>query len=217
MITFQQVSKRYANGHLALDEVSFQIAVGEFVFLTGHSGAGKSTLLKLIAALELPTQGHIMVNKQAFHQMKKRHVPFLRRQVGIILQNPELLMERPVFDNVALPLVIAGHSFHDIRGRVRAVLNKLSLRNKENCYPIELSTGEQQRVAIARAIIHKPPLLIADEPTGNLDPNLARETIELFQQFNQLGMTILIASHDLALINSLQHKVFTLAEGKLQC
>jgi cell division transport system ATP-binding protein len=215
MITFQQVSKRYSNGTLALDNVSFKIAPGEFVFLTGHSGAGKSTLLKLVAAIQTTDQGQISVANQHLHRIAPRRIPYLRRQIGMIMQNPELLMDRPVFDNVALPLMIAGHTYHEVQNRVRAVLAKVSLPNKERCYPDELSSGEQQRVAIARAIVNKPPILLADEPTGNLDPDLARETMHLFEQFNQLGMTVLIASHDLALINKLKHRVLTLAEGKL--
>lgn len=215
MITFQNVSKRYPNGFLALNNVNFRLEQGEFAFLTGHSGAGKSTLLKLIAALETTPQGLITVGKQSINQIKIRQIPYLRRQIGIILQNPQLLMDRPVFDNVALPLVVAGHSFSTIRSRVRAVLSKISLQRKEKCYPFELSTGEQQRVAIARAIINKPSILLADEPTGNLDPQLAAEMMNLFEQFNQLGMTVLIASHDLALINQLKHRRLTLTEGKL--
>lgn len=217
MITFQHVRKRYPNGFLALDNVSFHLASGEFAFLTGHSGAGKSTLLKLIAALEPLSHGNITVGKHLFHRLRQRHIPYLRRQIGIIMQTPELLLDRPVFDNVALPLVVAGYSYAETCSRVRAVLAKVNLHNKEKCYPFELSTGEQQRIAIARAIINKPALLLADEPTGNLDPDLAAEMMHLFEQFNRLGMTILIASHDIALINQLKHRVLTLAEGKLQC
>lgn len=218
MIKFQHVSKRYPNGYLALDNVSFNLATGEFAFLTGHSGAGKSTLLKLIAAIENPTQGHIAVGKYHLNSHRiKRQIPFLRRNIGIIMQTPELLMDRPIFDNIGLPLIIAGLSYSEIRSRVRAVLAKVSLHNKEKCFPFELSTGEQQRVAIARAIINKPTLLLADEPTGNLDPELANEMMHLFEQFNRLGMTILIASHDLALINKLKHRMLTLVEGKLSC
>lgn len=217
MITFQNVQKRYPNGYLALDNVSFNLAHGEFAFLTGHSGAGKSTLLKLIAGIETTFQGHIQVGTHHLNRLRTRHVPYLRRQIGIILQSPELLPDRPIADNVALPLIVSGHSYHDIRHRVRAVLAKVSLHTKEKCFPFELSTGEQQRVAIARAIINKPPLLLADEPTGNLDPELAAEMMHLFEQFNRLGMTVLIASHDLALINQLKHRVLTLSEGKLKC
>lgn len=215
MITFQHVNKRYPNGYLALDNLSFHLATGEFAFLTGHSGAGKSTLLKLIAAMEQTTHGQITVGKHQLNNIRARHIPYLRRQIGIILQTPNLLMDRPIFDNVALPMIIAGHNYTDIRSRVRAVLAKVSLSDKEKCFPFELSTGEQQRVAIARAVINKPPLLLADEPTGNLDPELAAEMMHLFEQFNRVGMTILIASHDLVLINQLKHRVLRLAEGKL--
>lgn len=215
MITFQNVSKRYPNGYLALNNVNFRLEQGEFAFLTGHSGAGKSTILKLIAAIESASQGNILVDKQNLQLLKPRQIPYLRRQIGIILQNPELLMDQPIFDNVALPLIVAGHAYSDICSRVRAVLAKVSLHNKEKCFPFELSTGEQQRVAIARAIINKPALLLADEPTGNLDPDLAAEMMHLFEEFNHLGMTVLIASHDLALINKLKHRTLTLSEGKL--
>jgi cell division transport system ATP-binding protein len=215
MIQMQQVSKRYANGFLALDNVNFHLEAGEFAFLTGHSGAGKSTLLYLLAAIETFTQGQIIVAKQHLKNIPSRQIPYLRRQIGIILQTPNLLRDRTVFDNVALPLVIAGYAYKEISSRVRAVLTKVSLSSKENFYPLELSGGEQQRVAIARAVVNKPSILLADEPTGNLDPDLAGEILCLFEQFNRLGMTILIASHDLSLINSFKHRRLTLAEGKL--
>ena len=215
MIELQRVSKRYANGYLALDNVNFLLEEGEFAFLTGHSGAGKSTLLNLIAAIEPFTQGQIIVANQHLKNIPQRRIPHLRRQIGIILQTPNLLMDRTVFDNVALPLVIAGYPYKEIVSRVRAVLTKVSLSNKESFYPFELSGGEQQRVAIARAVVNKPSILLADEPTGNLDPDLASEIMCLFEQFNRLGMTILIASHDLGLINSFKHRRLTLAEGKL--
>lgn len=215
MIQLKNISKRYANGFLALDNLTFDLKKGEFVFLTGHSGAGKSTLLKLIAAIETPTHGHIVVANQHLNALKPRQIPYFRRQIGTILQTPHLLMDRTVADNVALPLVIAGYSYKEIESRVRAVLAKMSLHRKEKCYPYELSTGEQQRVSIARAIINKPPLLIVDEPTGNLDPDLAAEIMFLFEQFNHLGMTVLIASHDLALISRLNHRVVTLSGGRL--
>lgn len=217
MINFQQVSKRYSNGYQALDNVNFQIAPGEFVFLTGHSGAGKSTILKLIAAIEPASQGNIVVNKQSLQRLRSSQIPSLRRNMGIILQTSQLLNDRSILENVALPLVIAGYSYHDIKSRVRAVLAKVSLQNKEKYYPHELSTGEQQRVAIARAMVNKPAILLADEPTGNLDPKLAAEIMYLFEQFNQLGMTVFIVSHDIALIHQLKHRVIKLAEGKLSC
>jgi cell division transport system ATP-binding protein len=215
MIELQHVSKRYPNGHLALDNVNFHLDKGEFAFLTGHSGAGKSTILKLIAALEEPTQGQIVVANTHFKKLSPRKIPYLRRQIGIILQSPNLLMDRTVLENVALPLILAGFAYSEITSRVRAVLAKVSLSKKEKCFPYELSTGEQQRVSIARAVINKPALLLADEPTGNLDPKLACEIMQLFEQFNHLGMTILIASHDLSLINRFRHKQIILSEGKL--
>jgi len=215
MIELQKVSKRYPNGYLALDSVDFHLAQGEFAFLTGHSGAGKSTLLKLIAALESFNEGNIIIDKTSLKNLAAKHIPLLRRNIGMILQNPNLLPDRTVFDNVALPLIIAGYSYKEICSRVRAVLSKVSLSKKENCLPFELSGGEQQRVSIARAVINKPSILLADEPTGNLDPELANEVMQLFEQFNCLGMTILIASHDLSLIRHFSHKRFILAEGKL--
>ncbi len=215
MIELKQVSKRYPNGHLALDDVNFKLPAGDFAILTGPSGAGKSTLLKLIAGIEPLHQGQITVADFALHKMPEKQIPYLRRQIGIILQSPNLLSDKTVFDNVALPLVVAGYSYKEICSRVRAVLAKVSLAKKENCYPVELSSGEQQRVSIARAVVNKPAVLIADEPTGNLDGKLARETMQLFEQFNQLGMTLLIVSHDLNLINQFKHRRLLLEEGKL--
>jgi cell division transport system ATP-binding protein len=215
MIELHNVSKRYPNGYKALDNVNFHLAPGDFVFLTGHSGAGKSTLLKLLAAIEPPSAGQIRIGDFHLENLSARRVPELRRQIGMILQTPNLLMNRTVFDNVALPLIIAGYSYKDISTRVRAVLAKVSLSDRENYYPYELSGGEQQRIAIGRAIINKPAVLLADEPTGNLDPQLASEIMHLFAQFNRLGMTVLIASHDLNLINSFNYPQFTLNEGKL--
>jgi cell division transport system ATP-binding protein len=216
MIELQQVTKRYANGHKALDHVNFTLASGDFAFLTGHSGAGKSTLLKLLVALEPVTEGKIRVANHQLNDIPQRRIPYLRRQIGIISQSPNLLMDRHVFDNVALPLIVSGgYSYKEISSRVRAVLAKVSLTNKENRYPYELSGGEQQRISIARAIVNKPELLLADEPTGNLDPDLAAEIMYLFEQFNQLGMTVLIVSHDLGLIKDFKHRQFTLVEGKL--
>ncbi len=215
MIELHRVSKHYPNGYLALDDVTVCIKTGEFIFLTGHSGAGKSTLLKIFAAIEPVSSGDIIVAKHNLRKITSRRVPYLRRQIGIILQTPNLLMDKSVFDNVALPLVIAGYSYKEISSRARAVLAKVSLGKKENCYPYELSGGEQQRIAIARAIINKPSLLLADEPTGNLDPELANEIMCLFEQFNQLGMTIVIASHDLDLVNRFGHRQLILEKGKL--
>lgn len=215
MIELHNVSKRYSNGFLALDNVNFHLKAGEFAFLTGHSGAGKSTLLKLLAAMEAPSQGKIRVGDFRLTQLTNRQLPLLRRQVGIILQTPNLLMDRRVIDNIALPLIVAGFSEKEIKSRVRAILAKVSLNNKENFYPYELSGGEQQRVAIARAVINKPRLLLADEPTGNLDPQMACEIMELFELFNHLGMTVLIVSHDINLINTFRHRRLSLTDGKL--
>jgi cell division transport system ATP-binding protein len=215
MIEFQNVSKCYTNGHTALDNLTFELKKGEFAFLTGHSGAGKSTLLKLIAAIESPNHGKITVAGSHIQSLKHRHLPYLRRQIGMIFQSPNLLMDRTVFDNIALPLIIAEYSYKEIQSRVRAVLAKVCLHNKAKQFPDELSSGEQQRVAIARAIVTKPPILLADEPTGNLDPELAAEIMHLFEQFNNLGMTVLIASHDVALIERLKRRVITLSEGRL--
>ena len=216
MIIFDNVSKRYLDGHEALSQVSFQLAPGEMAFLTGHSGAGKSTLLKLIALIERCTHGEIIVGDQVLNKMTSNHIPYLRRHLGIIFQSPQLLFDRSVFDNVALPLVIMGTRYQDIRRRVRAALDKVGLLLKERCYPKVLSGGEQQRVGIARAIVHKPRLLLADEPTGNLDPDLSLEIMQLFTQFNQVGVSVLIASHDLQLIEQMQHRLLTLVNGRLQ-
>ena len=216
-ILFHQVSKLYTNNHLALDNVNFELCSGEFAFLTGHSGAGKSTLLKLIAALETSTKGQVTVGDYDMNKLAPRQIPFFRRRIGLILQNPKLLTDRVVFDNVALPMIVTGEPYRDIQFRVRNILGRLGLQHKEKYFPQELSTGEQQRVAIARAIINKPWLLLADEPTGNLDPDLAAEIMYLFEQFNQLGMTTLIASHDIALVKKLNRRVLHIAEGKLTC
>jgi cell division transport system ATP-binding protein len=215
MIHFDNVSKRYPGGHEALSAVSLHISPGEMVFLTGHSGAGKSTLLKLIALIERPTRGQVIIGGQNLTRMPARRIPYLRRQVGMIFQNHRLLFDRTVFDNVALPLVIAGHRHQDIGRRVRAALDKVGLLSKERLYPITLSAGEQQRVGIARAVVNKPPLLLADEPTGNLDPDLSREIMGLFEQFSQVGVSVLIASHDLELISRLPYRLLTLKQGRL--
>ena len=216
MIVFDNVSKHYQNGQAALSQVTFQLAAAEMAFLTGHSGAGKSTLLRLIALIERCTHGEIEVDGQLLNKMSRRHIPYLRRHLGIIFQSPQLLFDRSVFDNVALPLVIMGTRYQDIRRRVRAALDKVGLLAKEKLYPQVLSGGEQQRVGIARAVVHKPRILLADEPTGNLDPELSREIMQLFIQFNQVGVSVLIASHDLTLIQSLPYRILTLAGGCLQ-
>ena len=215
MIRFDQVSKRYPNGHHGLDKLSFHIRAGEMVFITGHSGAGKSTLLKLIMCMERPTAGHVHVGGQDLSQLSSDDIPYLRRQVGVVFQNHQLLFDRTVFDNVALPLVINGTPRDEVGRRVRAALDKVGLLSKENVNPIALSGGEQQRVGIARAVVHKPALLLADEPTGNLDPALSAEIMQLFEDFNRVGVTVLIASHDLPLIARLDHRMLTLGEGRL--
>ena len=216
MIHFNQVSKRYATGQQALQQVSFQLQQGEMMFLTGHSGAGKSTLLKLIMRIERCTQGQLIVNGQNLHRLSKQQIPFLRRHIGIIFQDTQLLPQQSLFDNVALPLRIAGnHRRQDIGRRVRAALDKVGLLHKEKLYPEELSGGEQQRVGIARAIVNKPPILLADEPTGNLDPELSAEIMTLFSQLNQLGVSVLVATHDIALIQQLSHRILHLQQGHL--
>ncbi|MCP5163224.1 MAG: cell division ATP-binding protein FtsE [Hahellaceae bacterium] len=215
MILFDQVSKRYPQGHEALRRVSFHIERGDMVFLTGHSGAGKSTLLKLMMLMERPSQGQITVGGQNLNRIPSRQIPYFRRHVGVVFQNHQLLFDRSVFDNVALPLEIAGVAPREIGRRVRAALDKVGLLRKEKMTPIQLSGGEQQRVGIARAVVNKPPLLLADEPTGNLDPELSSDIMRLFEQFNQVGVTVMIASHDLALIANLRHRVLRLHEGAM--
>ena len=215
MITFDRVSKRYASGHEALNELSFELAAGEMAFLTGHSGAGKSTLLKLVALLERPSRGHISVNGQNLTQVSRRGVPRVRRGIGMVFQDHRLLLDRSVFDNVALPLVIAGTAREEVGKRVRAALDKVGLLKYEASQPATLSAGEQQRIGIARAIVAKPAVLIADEPTGNLDPQLAGEVMALFGEFQQVGTTVLVASHDLPLVKRMGKRVLVLDHGKL--
>ncbi len=215
MIRFEQVSKRYSNGHMGLDNLSFHIKVGEMVFITGHSGAGKSTLLKLIMCMERPSAGQVHVGGQNLRELSGDDIPYLRRQVGVVFQNHQLLFDRTVFDNVALPLIINGTPPGEVGRRVRAALDKVGLLSKENLYPIALSGGEQQRVGVARAVVHKPALLLADEPTGNLDPALSAEIMSLFEDFNRVGVTVIIASHDLPLIATLDHRMLTLDQGRL--
>ncbi len=215
MIRFEQVAKRYPGGIQALGDISFELARGEMVFLTGHSGAGKSTLLKLIALLERPSRGRVLFQGRNVGRISRRQIPWLRRQIGIVFQDHSLLSDRRVFDNVALPLVIAGTAYPEIRRRVRAALDKVGLLDKERMYPPMLSGGQQQRVGIARAIVAKPPLLLADEPTGNLDPDLSAELMRFFVSLNELGTTVLIASHDLDLIRRLERRVLVLRDGTL--
>lgn len=215
MIHLNQVSKRYPNGHEALRGINLKLAKGEMAFLTGHSGAGKSTLLKLIVLLERCTQGQVIIDGQNINRLSRRHIPYLRRSIGVIYQDPRLLYERSVFENVALPLVIAGFRHQDIVKRVRAALDKVNLLSKEKLYPDELSTGEQQRVGIARAVVNKPMALLADEPTGNLDPELSGEIMKLFAQFSQVGVSVLVATHDIALIEQLPYRRIELSKGKV--
>lgn len=215
MISFDRVSKRYPEGHDALREVSVDIARDELVFLTGHSGAGKSTLLRLIMLMDRPTRGRVVVDGRDLGKVGARGIPRHRRDIGVVFQNHLLLDDRPVFDNVALPLVISGHDHREIGRRVRAALDKVGLLERERALPVTLSGGEQQRVGIARAVVGRPRILLADEPTGNLDPALSAEIMHLFEQFNQVGVTILIASHDLVLISRLHHRIVTLREGRL--
>lgn len=215
MIRFINASKRYSSGFDALQNVNFHITPGEMVFLTGHSGAGKSSLLKLIALLERSSRGQVIVNNQNLAKVPRRRIPYFRRNIGIIFQDHQLLFDRTVYDNVALPLIIAGYSRHDIGKRVRAALDKVGLLSKEKKYPITLSGGEQQRVGIARAVVNKPPLILADEPTGNLDPELSAEIMGLFQDFSDVGVTVLVATHDIALISELPYRMLTLKGGKL--
>ncbi len=215
MIRFVNASKRYSSGFDALQNVSFHMAPGEMAFLTGHSGAGKSSLLKLIALLERSSRGQVIVNNQNLAKVSRRRIPYFRRNIGIIFQDHQLLFDRTVYDNVALPLIIAGFSHNDIGKRVRAALDKVGLLGKEKKYPITLSGGEQQRVGIARAVVNKPPLILADEPTGNLDPELSAEIMNLFQDFSDVGVTVLVATHDIALISQLPYRTLTLKDGKL--
>ncbi|MFT7178369.1 MAG: cell division transport system ATP-binding protein [Oceanospirillaceae bacterium] len=214
MINFEQVSKQY-HDKSALVNTNFHLQRGDMAFLTGHSGAGKSTLLKLIMLMERPTSGKVIVDRQDLSQLNRAEVPAHRRKIGLVFQNHQLLMDYSVFDNVALPLKISGYNERDSGRRVRAALDKVGLLDKEKLSPQVLSSGEQQRIGIARAIVNKPKLILADEPTGNLDPALSAEIMHLFQQFNQVGVTVLIASHDLELIQRLPHPVIQLNQGHI--
>jgi cell division transport system ATP-binding protein len=215
MIQFNNVSKRFEGGFDALSNVSMHLGVGEMAFLTGHSGAGKSTLLKIISLIEKPTRGQALLNRINLNTISKQRIPYIRRNIGITFQDHQLLFDRPVFDNVAIPLIIQGYRHQEIAKRTRAALDKVGLLKKEKSMPIALSGGEQQRVGIARAVVHKPMLLLADEPTGNLDPVLSREIMQIFVDFHQVGVSVLVASHDLDLIDELQKPVLTLNAGKL--
>lgn len=215
MIRFEQVDKVYPGGQRALSRVNFHLQAGEMAFLTGHSGAGKSTLLKLISLMERPTAGHVYINGHDLNSISRRQIPYVRRDIGMVFQDHRLLPDRTVFDNVALPLIIEGFLLPEIRKRVAAALDRVGLLDKSNNMPQTLSGGEMQRVGIARAIVNKPPLLIADEPTGNLDPKLSMEIIKLFEEFNAVGVAVLIATHDLGLIARMKYHTLTLKQGAL--
>jgi cell division transport system ATP-binding protein len=213
MIVFDRVAKRYPNGREALAGVSLRVNPGEMVFLTGKSGAGKSTVLKLIALLERPTRGTVLINGKNTNTLKARHIPAFRRHIGIVFQDHKLLGDRPVYDNVALPLVVSDTPLREIDKRVRAALDQVGLLGKERMSPLELSVGEQQRVGIARAVVSKPPLLIADEPTGNLDPDLALEVMRLFKRFQEVGVTVVVATHDVHLVQEFGQREITIEHG----
>ncbi|MFY9315137.1 MAG: cell division ATP-binding protein FtsE [Burkholderiales bacterium] len=215
MISFSAVAKRYPGGQEALRGVSFTLEQGEFAFIAGHSGAGKSTLLKLIPAIERPTSGTVLVNGQNVGALKKRAVPYLRRNLGLVFQDQKLLYDRSVFDNVMLPLAFGELSSREAARRVRAALEKVSLLARERANPIQLSGGEQQRLAIARAVVNRPAVLIADEPTANLDTESAAGVLEIFASFNRVGVTVLVATHDEALIGRFARRVLRLANGSI--
>lgn len=214
MIHFSRVFKTYTANQDALKDVSFELEAGEMAFLTGHSGAGKSTLLRLIIRLELASRGSVSIDNQDLARLSASAIPYLRRKMGVVFQDHQLLFDRSVYDNVALPLVISNMKPKEIQSRVRAALDKVDLLSKEKHTPIMLSGGEQQRVGIARAVVNKPTILLADEPTGNLDPLLSAEIMQLFRQFNAVGTTVLIASHDLALIRAMNKRVIALKNGE---
>src|SRR6056300_56817 len=215
-IQFNNVSKRYDSGQEALRGVDFELESGEMAFLTGHSGAGKSTLLKLLTRVEQPSRGEVLVGDQNLSELSRRQIPHYRRTLGVVYQNHRLLEDRSVFQNIALPLRIAGYNEDDIGRRVRAALDRVGLLASEQKFPQALSSGEQQRIGIARAIVHKPRVLIADEPTGNLDPRLSLDIMQLFEQFNRVGTTVLIATHDVALIKRMKHRVLILDKGRMR-
>jgi cell division transport system ATP-binding protein len=215
MIRFSQVCKRFPNGFDALKNISFTLEAGEMALITGHSGAGKSTLLRLIAAIERPTSGSIIVNGQNVSALKSGAIPFLRRNLGLVFQDQKILFDRTVFDNVLLPLQISGFNSRGATGRVRAALDKVGLLDKERVRPITLSGGEQQRLCIARAIVNRPSVLIADEPTSNLDADYARDIMGMFKSFHQVGVTVLIATHDVELLGNIPLRIFALNHGEL--
>ncbi|MDD2929166.1 MAG: cell division ATP-binding protein FtsE [Sideroxydans sp.] len=216
MIRFSQVYKRYPGGHEALQDVSFDIEKGEMVYLTGHSGAGKSTLLKLVAAIERPTSGSVLINGHNIRAIKREAVPALRRNIGLIFQDHKLLFDRNAFDNVLLPLQISGFDHREAAKRVRAALDKVGLLSREKANPIALSGGEQQRLCIARAIVSRPDILLADEPTGNLDAEYSGEILNIFKSFHQVGVTLLISTHDQSVLQRFPARALHLDHGVLQ-
>ncbi|MEY4358213.1 MAG: hypothetical protein RL469_1539 [Pseudomonadota bacterium] len=215
MISFEHVFKRYPNGREALRDVSFRVAQGEMVFLTGRSGAGKSSILKLVTLLERPTRGKVAVHGQDTGALPSRAIPAYRRRMGVVFQDHQLLADRPVYDNVALPLIVADTPFREIDRRVRAALDQVGLLGREKSLPVELSIGEQQRVGIARAVVGKPAILVADEPTGNLDHDLARDVMRLFKRFQEVGVTVLIASHDETLVREFAQREIHVQSGQV--
>jgi len=215
MIKLKNLRKRYDSGHDALRGISLHVKRGELVFLTGHSGAGKSTLLKLLGVLERPSSGDIVVNDVDLENLNSKNIPYYRRKIGMIFQNPTLLNDRSVFENLALPLQISGFSESEIESRIHASLELVGLLKKQNQRPLALSGGEQQRIGIARAIVCRPDIILADEPTGNLDPELSLNIIKLFVRLNQVGITVVIATHDLALISAFNHRQIRLENGKI--
>ncbi len=215
MIKFDQVTKRYPGSNEALRNASFNIEAGELVFVTGHSGAGKSTLLKLIAAIERPTGGTVLIANQNISKLKSSAIPFMRRKFGLIFQDHKLLYDRNCFENVILPLHINGITGNEAAKRVRAALDKVGLLHKEKAMPITLSGGEQQRLAIARAVVSRPSILIADEPTGNLDASYAADIMGIFHAFHQVGVTVIVATHDALGMSAVQNRVLHLNQGQL--
>lgn len=214
-ISFQRVTKRFDNGYEALSEVSADFAEGSMTFLTGHSGAGKSTFLKLLIRAQRPTRGRILVNDIDVGTLSAGRLPRYRQHIGVVFQDHHLLATRNVFDNIAMPLRVAGMGEREIARRVRAVVTSVDLPGKEGLYPRHLSTGEQQRVGIARAVVTRPRILLADEPTGNLDPDLSRHIMDLFARFHQVGTTVIIVSHDLDLIGGFDARILHLEHGQI--
>jgi cell division transport system ATP-binding protein len=216
LVSFSAVGKRYPGGYEALKDVSFALEPGELVFLTGRSGAGKSTLLKLIPAIERPSAGSVIVNGQNVGALKRAAIPYLRRNIGLVFQDQKLLYDRSVYDNVMLPLAFSGHAPKEAAKRARAALDKVGLLARERANPVQLSGGEQQRLAIARAVVNRPALLIADEPTANLDAESARRILDTFVEFNQVGVTVLVATHDMALVERYGRRVLELDAGRVK-